>query len=451
MNPPSLLHLSMLPLSTEQTIEICSSDQFPSCDEIWKAKAQLDFGISPEFFDLFLGLSKSSKRSINNFQRYLELSSVNSFLPQVSEDLIEAFAGVRDAVLKGDEEQLDFFFSRLGPEAKSELTEIVSSSSKLDSFFPQGADLVSFPVLDKLVNQLTGHSLKETSGKISPAQLWLIKEKIRGPLEVKIRIQMAYCEAIPHRELIEDWDSFPPDVLCYLIERGNEQALEKVLSFTRQGRFGFTFEGVFLSILKSGRMDFVEAFRPYFQYLNSLTDKPSKKLVPTFHYYFAEAFYGGNSKIIEFLSENGKITLAKKQKPQGTGFVSDYLRNILEGFFFHRNVEASCQTIEQIPELKFVRSFDSINFSSVPIDILDCIYRVVSQSSYFSPRNFFTKVLLHNLGYLNVVNFCLEKLKELDGKELTLLSEDPIFQETLDKYSDLTPISVSAVCSALKF
>lgn len=449
MNPPSLLHLSLLPLSAEQTIEICSSDQFPSCDEIWKAKAQLDFGFSSDFFDFFLD---SSGRSLNNFQRYLELSLVNSFLPQAGEDLIEGIAGVKDAVLKGSEDQLNFFLFRLCPKAKVQLAEILNSSSKLKSLFPQGPDLISFSVFDSLVYRLTGQSLKDEKETISASQLWLIEEKSPGPLEIKIRNQMAYCGAIPQKELLENWDFFPIDILCYLIEKGNEQALEKVLSFTRMGRFGFTFGRVFVSILRSGRIDFINAFRPYLKYLNSLADQPSEKPVPNSHYYFTEAFYGGNPKFIEFLNEIGKLTLEDKLKSSSI-FTAGCLRSAFEGFLFHRNLEATCQMVEQIPELNF-SLICAVDFSSLPVDVIDYVYRKISTKDHFSPSAFFAKILSENLGYLNVVDFCLEKLREFNEKSpdvLKKVARDEVLQYQLNKYSDLTPISVEKIRSALKF
>ncbi|KHL71317.1 hypothetical protein PpSQ1_26850, partial [Pseudomonas putida] len=93
------------------------------------------------------------KRPISEYFRYLELASINSFLPELAASknvetgeifgLYESFAGLKEAVLKGDETQFDFFFNRLRPETLEWLKTHLKFLHSIEDLFPQGPGFIS--------------------------------------------------------------------------------------------------------------------------------------------------------------------------------------------------------------------------------------------------------------------------------------------------------------------
>nr|WIL05342.1 hypothetical protein pmam_303 [Pithovirus mammoth] len=450
MELPSLFNLSLTTLPVSQTREICESGEFPPCEGVWERKAELELNFWEKFFNLYLGSETSSKRPISEYFRYLELASVNSFLPELAASknvetgeifgLYESFAGLKEAVLKGDETQFDFFFTRLRPETLEWLKTHLKFLHSIEDLFPQGPGFISLDLFDKLLQE-TGQMALEEYPKLSEpsaAQRWVAKDMNHYPLRAQIRNQKAMSKDSPQVQLLENWDQFSSQVLLKLIERGNRQALDKVLDFFDNGRFDFEAEQIFLSILRSGELSFVQAFEPFIQYVVFYDEEQSQK-------YFDAAAFGGNWENVEMVSKLMDLDIKNYLS------LKDYLISIIKGFFFHRDLSGACFMIDQLDGYESSDIFEDVNFASVPLDIIDLVYHRTTFYTSFSEVYFLSSVMWANLGYLNVVQFCLDELEKLRGvKYFKKDFEDTQPDFHLDKYEVLTPLSVSLVRSAIE-
>lgn len=463
MNPSSLSSLILLRLPFQQALEVCSSEQFPPCTGLWKKKAELEFGFSGNFFDLYLGAPLSTPRSIPESYRYLELGTINSFLPEsaVSQDrktgqitgLFESFIGVKEAVMQGNLGQFQFFFSRMKPETKEQLKEMASSLTQLSSLFPRGANLISFPVFDALVQNLGLSSLEKINQPQNQTQQWILAGKPPNSIDRSLNDQKARMGGFSFEEILTNPLYFSNDVLLSLIERGDERALKELLLAFENGTNLPDLRRIFGAILRSGRIDFVGAFEPYFKYVVSRSisydnNGPVENVVGFPMIYFFNAAYGGNQQVIDLLSQfNQKSPLDIIRNDRS--FANSYLRSILDGFFLHGDVVAVRSLIEQIP-FRSSGIISQINFSSLPIDILDLIYHKIPFDKFYSPVDFLSKILVQNLGYLNIVTFCLAGLDSERNKEYFFPDlKHSGLERDLEKHEKLTPMSVSIVRSAL--
>nr|WIL05341.1 hypothetical protein pmam_302 [Pithovirus mammoth] len=444
---PSLFSLSLLPLSTQQILEICQSGQFPSCAGIWKRKAELDFDFWEPFFDLYLGSETSSRRMISEYFRYLELGSINYFLPQAAAShdtntgkisgLWESFIGVKEAILTGDDEKFNFFISRLKPETLKELKNYwMSIAERIGDLFPQGPDLISISLFDRLLQEVGEKSIDDINSteKASAAQRWIKNSRFPEflPLWVLIRDQKAFSGDIPQEELFENWDRYSPKVLLKLIERGNQEALNKVLSFFEEGRFGFKAEEILLSVLKSGR-SVIQEFEPFLQYVKFYRNN--------IDLHFEAAVFGGNWENVELISRLSETNISLP--------MSTYISSVCKGFFFHRDVVSSCNMIDKIPGYTWF-DVSGLDYSSLPIDIIDLIYHKTSFVNA-SSVSFFSLVLQYNLGYLDIVQFCLDELERRRSEPNFVENLTPHqLNYYLEAYEKLTPLSVSLVRSAMQ-
>lgn len=467
MNPPSLFTLTLLPLPLQEILEICLSGRFPPCTGIWKRKAELEFGFAGNFFDLYLGSEISTPRPIPESYRYLELGAINSFFPELAASrdrktgqisgLFESFIGVKEAILQGNMEQFQFFFDRMKPEAKQELKKNLESVGKLSLLFPMGADRISFPVFNALLQGLGLPPLDKIVQPQDPSQQWILTGKPPRSIDQSVNDQKARMGGFVPNEILNNPLYFSHDVLLSLVEKGNEKALMELLSAFNDGRTQPTSKAIFRAILRSGRIDFVDAFEPYFKYVVlrsaafDIDGIYEEKFAGFPTDFFLDAAYGGNQQIVNFLSQSNQQSSLDMMR-NSESFTSVYLRAILDGFFLHRDVIAVHSLIEQITlNSTGIIHRSRINFSSLPIDVLDLLSHKIPFKEIYSAVDFFSQVLGQNLGYLNVVIFCLNGLATERGRENFFRHlERSGLSQVLERFEKLTPLSVSIVRSTLQ-
>lgn len=480
MNPPSLFELSLLPFSLKETLEICSSRQFPPCTEVWKVKAEKNLKIPRQFFDLYLGSDLSSPRPIVESYRYLELAVINSFLPEsaVSRDrktgqitgIFESFAGVKDAIIRGDEQEFEFFFARLKPEAKSKLIQILNSQFLLPELFPQGPDAISIHIFGILYRRLVEDVPFDQFGPyITGTQFWLAGIEPSNDIsdwdyreEVREKIQKRYlADSSRTQQIIESPADYFFETFLPLVEKGDQRALQYFLDNFSKGIANYLTEQVFIAILRSGRVDFLDAFSPYLRKIGlkwgltlpsqTASIEDSSRTPDLSTNYFVAAAYGGNSKMVEFLSLIRGETPAEIVTKGNYSFANRYVRSAVDGFFSHRNVLGTYDLIQPIPFNSWTT--DLVALSGLPIDILDLLYHkfpIVEDSP--SRTWFLGKILSQNLGYLNVVFYCLAQLETQIRNEnffeylIVTTIPEPIFTDG----KILTPLSVSIIESAIE-
>ncbi|SPN79130.1 Hypothetical protein ZAZAV_179 [Cedratvirus Zaza IHUMI] len=110
---------------------------------IWRDKAQADFGVSPQFFDLI--------RTLSGPQRYLQIASYIKLSP-LSEGVYEAVAGFREARYRKDKDMLLWFAQKIKPEQEEESRKVMpayqdafSEYNKLVSSWAEEVELVHPP------------------------------------------------------------------------------------------------------------------------------------------------------------------------------------------------------------------------------------------------------------------------------------------------------------------
>lgn len=453
---PSLFDLSLLNLSVTDTLQVCgASFALPSCGEnIWPRKAEKNLKIPSEFFDLYLGSPLSTRRPISESYRYLELASVNNFLPEaaVSRDvktgqisgLFESLNGVKEAILRGDEQQFEFFFPRLKPNAIQRLNFLFEYPQLISDLFPQGPNQVSFDLFVTFCQRLGFWNSNE--GKVtSPAQDWIIRDTPGRSLEEKFQVRASFNAPITDLSIL---NSYLPEAILLLIEKGQESALTFLLGKFRRGEMLLLVSKVFIAVLRSGNFDFFDAFSPYFP--NVGLETMSNFHIP--NEYFIAAAYGGNPTILNFLLEVKGTTFEEIIKQNVVSFINLFVDSTLLGFFSHRKILWTYDILRNFPLQYYSnRSF----LSSVPIDFLDLIYYKTSTDQYdfynSSVISLLTQTLASNLGQLNVVFFCLNQLeKYIHEENFYIYFNGRISSHAIHLNKDLTPLSVRLVEDTVK-
>nr|WIL05338.1 hypothetical protein pmam_299 [Pithovirus mammoth] len=427
---PSLFELSLVPLSVQETLEICNSGRFPPCQGVWKRKAEVNLGIPPNFFDLYLGGPTSTFRPISEPSRYLELLAINDFSPEMAvyvvkktgeiSGLIESFAGVQDAVYKNNSEQFDFFFARLKPWLRNSIFEYVETLG-----FPIQEDFsLKFfqQVLEKVSSPYYG-----SNPAIHGARIFL-KEHFLIPRE---NIEITDSPALFLSEL---------DRLLPLIEKGNLKTLQDTLTPQRKKSQNSLVE-IFNSVLKSGQPDLLQFFSPYVVKVIPT----SSGFSPQLQRLFVSAAKGGNPAFIEMLQKISGYDpyVMESAFPE---FYQNFCGTLIQGFFAHRNVIWTRQLFENMISPSLLSFYDS-SWKGIPVDILDS---VISKSEDFVRRRFLVDMMLDNLGYINVILYCLNQLSLLPQEYKKIDTIDQIeFRKIKGNGSMLAPLSTSLIKSSI--
>nr|WIL03770.1 hypothetical protein Cplu_177 [Cedratvirus plubellavi] len=131
----SLANLSLNKFSYEQLYNMCFAEGssfgsvFDCRWDVWRSKAQADFGISPQFFDLVRNFASNGIRSLSGPQRYLQVASYVKLSPLSAirvyddgriEGVYEAIKGFEMARARGDDEALLFFGRRATEQGKGD-------------------------------------------------------------------------------------------------------------------------------------------------------------------------------------------------------------------------------------------------------------------------------------------------------------------------------------------
>lgn len=453
---PSLFDLSLLGLSVTDTLQVCgASFALPSCEEnIWPRKAEKNLKIPSEFFDLYLGSPLSTRRPISESYRYLELASINNFLPEtaVSRDvktgkisgLFESLNGVKEAILRGDGRQFEFFFSRLKPAAIERLNFMFDYPQLISDLFPQGPNQVSFELFVIFCQRLGFWNSKE--GKVtSPAQDWIIRDTPGNSIEERFEIRASFNAQITNPSVLARYST---DAILLLIEKGQEPALIFFLDAFRRGELKQMIKEVFIAVLRSGNFDFFDSFSLYFSVVGlGTTSNPYLS-----DEYFIAAAYGGNLVIINFLLEVKGGTLKTIKWENKLKFNDSFVEAALHGFFTHRNV-LRLYDILQTADSKYYLS--KTQLSSISIDVLDLIHCDILQKeegySSYEIIIFLSQALSANLGQLNVVFFCLNQLeKYIHEENFYVYFNAQLSSHIIHLNKDLTPLSVRLVEDTVK-
>nr|WIL04061.1 hypothetical protein Clen_131 [Cedratvirus lena] len=120
----------------EELERLCLDPDFAilfDCDwGIWRDKAQADFGISPQFFDLVRSNASNGIRTPSGPQRYLQISSYIKLTPlscalSCEKGVYEEVTGFREARYRKDKEGLLWFAQRIKPEQDEEIKRTITS------------------------------------------------------------------------------------------------------------------------------------------------------------------------------------------------------------------------------------------------------------------------------------------------------------------------------------
>nr|WIL05347.1 hypothetical protein pmam_308 [Pithovirus mammoth] len=444
----SLFSLSLLSLSLQEVLEICSSGSFPRCDGIWAEKAEKEFCFPRSFFELHQGGQTSSSRLIPSSFRYLELISSKTFLPElaVSVDkksgqisgLYESLIGVKEAVIKGDEQQLEFFCRRMKPEFQKQLISNLQQGWFLDLLFPWGGPLIHLQTLQKLLN--LGGSYAPLNHSSHPQIFTWYQNQTKCSCSYYFYFnQQILAETTTFKQVLKnnETSAYKLNIFFLMVEKGNETVFHFLDSFKhkmeKKDKLRF-----FHSVLRSGRMDFFQLFVPL---LDELFPSEHEIFVEEFEY----VFFGSNPQMLELLSQRLKMDEAERET-----YTTDLIQSAIEGYFAHHNLSGTYQILSQFSFSWYDLELKDLHFSGVPIDIIDLLY-CKSDFPSCNKAKFLFRVLTENLGYLNVVFFCLS---HLEGRIL-----EPDFLEQCDQsklefhlknFEGLTPLSVSIVRSTLQ-
>ncbi len=149
--------------------------------------------------------------------------------------------------------------------------------------------------------------------------------------------------------------------------------------------------------------------------------------------------------MLELLSQRLKMDEAERET-----YTTDLIQSAIEGYFAHHNLSGTYQILSQFSFSWYDLELKDLRFSGVPIDIIDLLY-CKSDFPSCGKAKFLFRILTENLGYLNVVFFCLS---HLEGRIL-----EPDFLEQCDhsklefhlkNFEGLTPLSVSIIRSTLQ-
>lgn len=146
MNQPlSLKNRLLLQRPYFEANKLCQDERFYSlCDEdFWPLKAEKDLGIPTNYFQLantpLEGRNPLPSREISGFDRYVELATKLTFLPeskatfnkrtQVVKGVYESYGGILESLRRGSVTGIELFFPLLRPKAIQDLRERILGGS----------------------------------------------------------------------------------------------------------------------------------------------------------------------------------------------------------------------------------------------------------------------------------------------------------------------------------
>lgn len=273
--------------------------------------AYYELNIPRKYFTLYLNqIGHIPPREISPERRYLEIltekevigkAAVNVYENGFVEGIYESLTGVYESLKRNNEKMVLFFAERLNEEALKILEEEFTSG-KIASHLPQ----IYLMFRTKALRNLTFHLFGNYK---------LLQDNNLYPEEWEI-----YVEEVSKDKIAFDLDRFETyeqgnSAMNYLISRGKHYVLKEALYID------YNIEEIFLSVLRSGRVDFLNEILPLTlpllpRVVNKVQDlilplsfSPSGKysiykLKHTYrlpNYYFDAAVYGGNPQIYDYL------------------------------------------------------------------------------------------------------------------------------------------------------
>lgn len=245
MNQPlSLRNSLLLQRPYFEANKLCKDERFYSlCDEeFWPLKAEKDLGIPSNYFQLanipLGGRNPLPSRELSDFNRYVELATKLTFLPEskaslnkrteVVQGIYESYGGILESVRRGSVDGVELFFPLLRSEAIQDLKERVLEGSLLPYRY-------KFWAYFRLLQLLFG---EEQAQEIAHNPEFSSIYRHVGDFTDFITIK---------------FDSFPPRQVDLWVEEGNFAALEA--SFQNPELHSQLFEGLLYLI----RLGVVEA------------------------------------------------------------------------------------------------------------------------------------------------------------------------------------------------
>lgn len=433
MKIPSLVSLCAVYLPFSEVKELCFSEGFPlSLQEIWKEKAFHDFGISRSFFDLYKGGEISSPRQISCFERYLELSSDTQFHSEIAVNEVEGsgqienFAGFREAVLTRNEDQLEFFFDRMGSEEKSRLIEGLNNVKFLNIIFPQGIESVHLKTLKK-VFELSDSGVGFEDCLYDQFYAWIVSRSKRpyetdSYLKKKLLLENSSFFQISRRSTLTP--PFQLAIYLDMIKFGNQEAFRRVLQSQTQR------SSLLLAVLASGNMSFYTKIRSnVLSIFSSISCHDLRSSI------CQSVVFGSNPELFNLFFQDVKFEPRLGSNP------SEIIKSAIEGYFTHRNLTGIYQIVSRFSFSW--PNFQKVNLAGLPIDLLDlfCCRGIFSEQD---KTRFLFKILVDNLGYLNVVSFCLSQLELFifDEEFVMVMNEGEL---SLPNLQNSFPVSISMI------
>lgn len=432
MQIPSLVSLCAIYLPFSEVKEFCFSEGFPSLQEVWREKAFHNFGITRSFFDLYQGGEISSPRQISSFERYLELSSDTQFHSETAVNeaegsgQIEDFVGFREAVLTHNEDQLEFFFDRMNSKEKTRLIEGLNNVKFLNCIFPQGIESVHLKTLGK-VFKLSDSGVGFEDCLYDQFYTWIASRSKRpyetdSYLRKKLLIENSSFFQISRRSTLAP--PFQLTIYLDMIKLGNQEAFRRVLQSQTQR------SSLLMAVLASGNMSFYTKIRT-----NVLSIFSSVSCYDVRSSICQAAIFGSNPELFDLFFQDVKFELRL-----GSSRV-EIIKSAIGGYFTHRNLIGIYQILSRFsfswPD------FQEVSLAGLPIDLLDlfCYRGIFSEQD---KTRFLFKVLVDNLGYLNVVSFCLSQLELfIFGEEFVMVMDEA--ELSLPNLQNPFPVSTSRI------
>lgn len=290
MNQPlSLRNSLLLQRPYFEANKLCKDERFYSlCDEeFWPLKAEKDLGIPSNYFQLanipLGGRNPLPSRELSDFNRYVELATKLTFLPEskaslnkrteVVQGIYESYGGILESVRRGSVDGVELFFPLLRPEAIQDLKERVLGGSLLPSRYKfwayfrllqllfgeeQAQEIAHNPEFSSIYRHVDSEFLKLTFDSFPPSQIELWVEE--GNFEA---LEATFQDPELHSQLFQG--------LLYLTRLGVVEAARLSLNF-----LGEQFEDFIVSFelsrasLQSGKVEIVNMLLPAFSYENEI-------------------------------------------------------------------------------------------------------------------------------------------------------------------------------------
>lgn len=441
MQVPSLVSSCLIRLPFSQVKELYFSEAFFFPENIWADKAHHDFSIPCSFFDRYKGGEFSSFRQIFPFERYLELSNSKTLSNSPDEifHLYEDSIGLKEAIMRNDDNSIEFYFDRISFDAWIVFFDQLKSTSP-QILFPREGFNIFYKTLQKLSSLITNGI------KCDDLCYYFYRQNMHRFDNFIFLNHKFSSETMTVDEILRGNGQFyfKVIVLIAMVKKGNREALEYLLN--QFDGLGVHRARVCWSVLQSGKFELFELFRPFF----SKIEFPHHMTIVNIVRLFRMAAYGGNLQILRELTQISKFDYVEKFQRDKL-ILGKIIRSTVRGFFFHRNLFATYQILSQfsIPWKTFKKYKPKL--SGVPIDILDLFYHKNSFRLPYHKIQYLFWALLDNLGYLNVVSYCLLRLNELISEPaFPVCLYHSNFEYKLEEMLSLTPLSVSMVNSYIE-